>query len=99
MQFTQIRTQSPGSTVITFPKLECWNAMTQVATVAANIGKKRILCRISLGLLKDKFGASEDEPMRSVILHRTVIQAAAKKLIENERYEKDGSVLIRASDL
>lgn len=96
---TQIRTKSLGDTIITFPALECWNAMTKVATIAANIGKKRILCRISLGLLKDQFDASEEAPMRSVALHRRTIQTAARKLIENERYEQDGSILIRKRDL
>ena len=73
--------------------------MTKVATVAAEVNKKRVLCRISLEILRNKFGASEEEPMRSVALHRTAIQEAARKLIENEVYEEDGSVLIRACDL
>ncbi|MGH8547823.1 MAG: DUF1488 family protein [Methylococcales bacterium] len=99
MQLTHHRTHTPCGTALTFPKLECWNTMTKVATVAANVGKKRILCRISLAILRDKFGASDEDPMRSVIEHRTAIQQAARTLIENERYEEDGSVLIRASDL
>jgi hypothetical protein len=37
--------------------------------------------------------------MRSLAEHRGVIQAAAKKLIENDDYQEDGSVLIRARDL
>jgi DNA-directed RNA polymerase specialized sigma54-like protein len=85
--------------VISFPKLECWNTMTKVATVAAVVNKKRVLCRISLEILRDKFGASEEESMRSVAQHRTAIQEAARKLIEKEDYEEDGSVLIRARDL
>ena len=47
----------------------------------------------------DKFGASEDAPMLSVAEHRTAIQEAARKLIESEAFEEDGSVLIRARDL
>jgi len=85
--------------VISFPRLECWNPMTKVATVAAEVNKTRVLCRVSLEILRDKFGASEKEPMRSVAQHRTDIQEAARKLIENEVYEEDGSVLIRARDL
>jgi hypothetical protein len=73
--------------------------MTNVATVAAEVNKKRVLCRISLAILRDKFGASDEEPMRSVAKHRTAIQEAARTLIENEVYEEDGSVLIRARDL
>jgi hypothetical protein len=73
--------------------------MTKVATVAAEVSKKRVLCRISLEILRDKFGASEEDPMRSVVQHRTAIQEAARRLIENEVYEEDGSILIHAHDL
>ena len=73
--------------------------MTKVATVAAEVNKKRVPCLISLEILRNKFGASEDEPMQSVAQHRTAIQEAARKLIENEDYEEDGSILIRARDL
>ena len=73
--------------------------MAKVATVAAEVDKKRVLCRISLEILRDKFGASENEPMQSVAEHRTSIQEAARKLIESEAYEEDGSVLIRAHDI
>lgn len=73
--------------------------MTKTATIAAEKNKNRVLCRISMDILRDKFGASEEEPMRSVTQHRFAIEEAARKLIENEVYEKDGSVLIRACDL
>ena len=99
MQLTRNRTSASADTGVSFPRLECWNPMTKVATVAAEVNKKRVLCRISLEILRDKFGASDEEPMRSVGQHRTAIQEAAKKLIENEVYEEDGSVLIRARDI
>jgi hypothetical protein len=75
--------------------------LTKVVTIAAEVNKKRVLCRISLEILRDKFGHSDskEEPMRSVALHRTAIQDAARKLIESSDYEEDGSVLIRARDL
>ena len=99
MQLTSHRSSASGDTGISFPKLECWNTVTKMATVAAEANKKRVLCRISLESLRDKFGFSEEEPMRFVAQHRTAIQEAAKRLIENEIYEEDGSVLIRAHDL
>jgi len=73
--------------------------MTRVATVAAEVNKNRVLCRISLEILRDKFGVSEEEPMQSVAKHRKAIQEAARKLIKSEGYEEDGSILIRAGDL
>ena len=99
MQLTRHQTSSSGSTAVSFPRLECWNPVTKVVTVAAEVNKKRVLCLISLELLSDKFGPLEEEPMRSVAQHRKAIQEAARKLIENEVYEEDGSVIIRAHDL
>ena len=55
------------------------------------------LCRISLGVLQKRFRASEAEPMQTVA--RSVIEAAARKLIEHEAYEEDGSILIRDRDI
>jgi len=99
MYLTRRRASSSEETGISFPRLECWNPMTKVATVAAEVNKKRVLCRISMQILRDRFSASVEEPMRAVAEHRTLIQAAARKLIEDEAYEEDGSIVIRARDL
>ena len=72
------RTSASGDTVISFPKLECWNTTTKVATVAADVDKKRVLCRISMEILRDQFGTLDDAPMQSVAQHRTVIQRGGK---------------------
>jgi hypothetical protein len=95
------RHQTPvtGDTTISFPKLECWNAATEVATVAADVNKRRVLCRIPLQLLRERFGATTEEPMRAVACHRLTIQAAARKLIEDKAFEEDGSVWIGAQDI
>ena len=85
--------------MISFPRLECWNNMTKMATVVADVDKKRVLCRISSESLKVKFGASDDKFMQSVVQHRVAIQEAAKRLIESDDYEEDGSVLIQTADL
>ena len=85
--------------MVSFPRLECWNDMTKMATVVAEVDKKRVLCRISSESLKVKFGVSDDKYMLSVTQHRTEIQEAAKRLIERDDYEADGSVLIQTADL
>lgn len=69
--------------------------MTKVATVAAQVGGRRVLCRISMDVLKKKFRASPDEPMKAVAKNRSVIQAAARELIESKAFEEDGSIVIR----
>ena len=79
--------------------LESWNPATKVASIAANVNKDRVLCRISLKLLQDWFGASPEKPMQAVADNRATIRAAARKVIEGKAYEKDGSVLIRAKDI
>ncbi len=85
--------------MISFPRLECWNNMTKMATVVAEVDKKRVLCRISYESLIAKFGASDGKFMQSVAQHRTDIQEAAIRLIERDYYKADGSVLIQTDDL
>lgn len=84
--------------MISFPRLECWNATTKVITVAADVDKRRVLCRVSLDILRDKFGESKKEPMQFVSQHRVAIQEVARTLIEGGVFEEDGSVVMRAGD-
>lgn len=85
--------------IVTFPLLECWNPLTKVATLAAEVNKNRVLCRISFDVLRKKYRASKDDPMRAVAENRASIRAAAKRLIENKSFEEDGSVVVKAVDL
>ncbi len=84
---------------ISFPLLESWNPMTRVATVVAEVNGSRVLCRISLKILKERFHASAENPMQAVVENRWIIEAAARTLIENEAYERDGSIVIRHRDI
>lgn len=99
MKLTGGRTRKTDDNEILFPLLESWNPMTNVATIAAQVGGKRVLCRISLEVLKKKFRASASEPMQSVSKNRVRIRNAARMLIERESYEEDGSILIRHGDI
>jgi hypothetical protein len=99
MYLTRHKTSSSDETEVSFPMLECWNPMTKVATIAAQVDQRRILCRISMEVLQKKFHASADEPMRAVAENRSVLQAKAKILIESEAFEEDGSIIIRSKDL
>lgn len=98
MNLTRYRAPVTGDFEISFPMLECWNPMTNVATIAAQVNGKRVLCRISMELLQKNFRASPEEPMRSVAENRSALEAAAKILIENEAYEEDGNIIIRQRD-
>ena len=99
VKLTGHRTQQTDDSDISFPPLESWNPLTKVATIAAQVGGKRVLCRISMEVLKKRFRASASEPMQSVSKNRELIRDAARKLIESNAYEKDGSILIRQKDI
>jgi len=73
--------------------------MTKMATIAAEMNKRRILCRISLDVLRKKFKASTETPMQAVAENRAILQEAARKLIEAKAFEEDGSILIRQREL
>lgn len=99
MNLSRKRSSSADDNEITFPLLECWNPMTRVATIAAQVGGERVLCRISFDVLKKKFRSPESEPMSILAENRSEIRTAAKTLIEKKAFEADGSIVIRQKDL
>ena len=84
---------------ISFPKLQCWNPVTRVATIAADVDGKRVSCRISAADLQKKFKAAPDAPMQVITANRVQIENAARALIENKAFEEDGSIMIGYKDL
>ena len=86
-------------TGISFPALHSWNPMTHVATIAAEVSGRRVLCRISSEDLEKSFGPSEEDPMKLVVANRRTIEAAAKKLIESGVWKETGSVVVGSRDL
>ena len=99
MHLAHYKTSSGEESDISFPMLECWNPVTKVATIAAQVDKQRVLCRISMKVLRKKFNASTNEPMRAVAENRSVLQSKARTLIENGAFEEDGSIVIRSKDI
>nr|VFJ75548.1 MAG: Protein of unknown function (DUF1488) [Candidatus Kentron sp. FW] len=99
MHLTRHRTLPSDKTEISFPLLESWNPMTKVATIAAEVNKKRVLCRVSMEVLQEKWKVSEEEPMQTVVENRSTLQAAARRVIEDEAYEEDGSIVIRSENI
>jgi uncharacterized protein DUF1488 len=84
---------------ISFPKLESWNPMHEVATIAANVDKKRVLCRISKEVLSLVAKNKKADPMTTLADNINLFEKKARLLIENEAYEKDGSIIIRKVDM
>lgn len=99
MNLTRYRTAASDVSELSFPMLECWNPMTKVASIAAQVNGRRVLCRISMEVLQKKFRASVETPMKAVVENRQTIEAAARKLIEKEAFEEDGSIVIRQRDI
>jgi hypothetical protein len=60
---------------------------------------KRVECGVSIEALGDRYGAYYDDPLPVFRSHRRRIEAVAAVLIRQERFEKDGTVLIRNTDL
>jgi len=92
------KTSSSDEPDISFYKLESWNPMTKVATIATQFHDRRVLCRISMKVLQKKFHAATEGPMRAVAENRSVLQAKIRMLIKTEAFEKDGSIIIRLKD-
>lgn len=88
-----------GSNGISFPTQECWNPITKVATIAADVNTERVSCRISIETLQNRFNASPDEPLEALKENRLALESAARKLIEKEAFEEDGSILIHENDI
>lgn len=93
------RSRKSTDTGITFPQLECWSPMREQATFAAEVNGTRVTCRIESEALTDCSPDHAENPMRALAASRRDVQAAARRLIESDRYEDDGSILIRRSDL
>ena len=91
--------KGPKDGNILFPKLQCWNPETLVATFIAELNGDRINCRIKLSNLKSIFPMESDDPMQSITSYRSELEKIATELIEKNRFEEDGSIKIRYNDL
>jgi hypothetical protein len=91
--------KKPGDGTITFPDLQCWNPQTLVATIIAEIDGDRINCRIKVSDMKKAFSIDDENPMKSITQNRKYLEKVSKRLIEQNRFEKDGSIKINSLDL
>lgn len=93
------RRNSARDAGISFPQLECWSPITNSATFAAQVDGRRVLCRIGTSTLRERSPELATEPMKALAQNRAAFQAAARRIIEREGYEEDGTVVIRDADL
>lgn len=99
MQAIVHKQKKAGDGRISFPALHCWNPETEVATIAAQVSGKRVSCKIAYADIKRKFKILSETPMETVGTYRKEVEAAARRLIENKKYETDGSINISYEDL
>jgi hypothetical protein len=71
----------------------------KVVWFRAIVEEKCIDCGISFEALRDHFGAFYDDPLPAFRLQRQRIQEIAAKLINQRRFEDNGTVLVRSADL
>ena len=71
----------------------------KVVWFSAIVDEKCIDCGVSIEALRDHFGAFVDDPLPAFRSNRARIQAAATKLITQRRFEDDGTIIIRSTDL
>ncbi len=84
---------------IIFPKLESWNPMQNIATIAIDVDKKRVLCRIHQDVIRLVVEDKTLDPMRILKNKRSIFELKAKSLIEDNLYEADGSIEIRKENI
>ncbi|HET8562872.1 MAG TPA: DUF1488 domain-containing protein [Candidatus Binatia bacterium] len=71
----------------------------KVVWFTASVDGRRVNCGISIEALRAHFGAYFDDPLPAFRANRGRIEAVAATLITQDRREKDGTLLIRSSDL
>lgn len=99
MIVTSYNGKKSNDETVTFPNLQCWNPLTEIAIIAAQYQGRRVSCRVKIQDLKKKFHFFPDQPMQVVTKYRMEIEAAAKKLINRKEFQDDGSILINYRDL
>ena len=84
---------------IQFPGMHCWNPVTEVVTIAAQVGGNRVSCKVDYSDIARCFEELSETPMETVKRYRVQLENAARELIENKTYEKDGSIKIGVTEL
>jgi hypothetical protein len=85
---------------IVFLKGEGKNPFTQAIIFSALVDEKNIECSVSREVLEDCYNADwESTALNVFINNRSNFENIAEGLILNGRFEQDGSITIRVSDL
>jgi len=83
---------------VSFPPGERWNGSREIVEFEAEFNGKRISCAVSFEALSDNFDGDRKQPLKSFKENRSKIEALATKFIQRQRFENDGSILVRTAD-
>lgn len=84
---------------VTFPVTEAYDFAKDTANFPADVNGKRVVCRISREALEDNFNGVGEDILHCFRENRVSIEEKARALIDKNRFESDGSILIRSSDI
>ncbi len=83
---------------ISSPNIEAFDSRRDVVTFPAELDGKRIVCAISSEALCDNFGGIYNAVIEAFRENRLRIETVAERLIQQGRYEADGSIMIYSHD-
>ena len=65
----------------------------------AIVDGRRIPCKISREALEDHFNAEREGTLHAFLRHRSEVEAKARELIEQQKSQPNGSILINTFDI
>ncbi len=80
---------------ILFLNNEEWFSNLEVVHFSADVNGERVKCVVTWEALVNHFGRSDEEAIDVFRTNRDSIESIAKGLIQRNRFESDGSILIR----
>lgn len=83
---------------ISFPNIEILDGFRDVVVFPADVDERRISCAVSLEALCDNFEGVRDASLACFRFNRPRIEAKVESLILQDRFEADGSILLRSQD-
>jgi len=83
---------------ILFPSVEALDGNCDVISFPADVNNQRIRCAISWEALQDNFDGNNIPPLEVFCANRDAIEGIAERLINRQRFEQDGSILIITQD-
>ncbi len=86
-------------TSIQYPPQETNDIRHYMVAFPALVNGTRVDCAISYQALRNHFGADYEDPLPAFTTHRQRIEQLAAQFIRQQRFEPDGTILIRSYDI